>query len=188
LELPAHRPFFLLRSSGVLDEVTLFFQRRHFDEQLEARLRQAESQGRRLAVILVDVDGLGRVNERWGRATGDAIMVGFDRRIAGSLAPDDVFAHHDGKRLAIIRWAPSADRALAFAQHLASRVSGAPFEIPGGRDAAFLTASVGVALGTRARDATIIVIAAGEALRRAKRGGGNRVCLADSLYSEPDPE
>jgi diguanylate cyclase (GGDEF)-like protein len=161
-----------------------FFQRRHFDEQLELRLREAEAQKRRLAVILVDADGISRINERWGVATGEAVLVGFDRRIAASLAPDDVFAHHDGNRLAIIRWAASTDRASAFAQHLASRVSGAPFEIPGGRDAAFLTASVGVALGGAVREATIVVAAAEEALRRAKKGGGNRVCLADSIYSE----
>jgi two-component system, cell cycle response regulator len=163
----------------VLDEVTRFFQRRHFDEQLEIRLRQAESQKRRLAVILVDADGIARINERWGMATGDAILVGFDRRIAASLSPEDVFAHHDGRRLAIIRWAASADRALAFAQHLASRVSGAPFEIPGGRDAAFLTASVGVALGESPRQATIVVAGAEDALRRAQKLGGNRVCCAE---------
>jgi len=68
---------------------------------------------------------------------------------------------------------------MAFAQHLASRVSGAPFEIPGGRDAAFLTASVGVALAEAPRQATIVVAAAGDALRRARKLGGNRVCLAD---------
>ena len=82
----------------MLDEVTLFFQRRHFDEQLEIRLRQAESQKRRLAVIVVDADGIARINERWGVATGDAIMVGFGRRIAASLSPEDVFAHHDNDR------------------------------------------------------------------------------------------
>ena len=163
----------------MLDEVTRFFQRRHFDEQLEARLLQAEREKRRLAVLLVDADGLARINERWGMATGDAIMVGFDRRIIASLSPDDVFAHHDGDRLAIIRWAASAERASAFAQHLASRVSGAPFEIPGGRDAAFLTASVGVALAEARRQVTLVVFAAEEALRRAKKLGGNRVCVAD---------
>jgi two-component system cell cycle response regulator len=163
----------------VLDEVTRFFQRRHFDEQLGARLLQAERDKGRLAVILVDADGIDRVNQRWGIATGDAVLVGFDRRIASSLSPDDVFAHHDGDRLAIIRWAASAERASAFAQHLASRVSGAPFEIPGGRDAAFLTASLGVALGATTRDATLIVVAAEAALRRAKKLGGNRVCVAD---------
>jgi two-component system cell cycle response regulator len=163
----------------VLDEITLFFQRRRFDEQLDARLAQAEREKRRLALLLVDADGLSRINERWGMATGDAIMVGFDRRIASSLSPDDVFAHHDGRRLAIVRWAASADRASAFGQHLASRVSGAPFEIPGGRDAAFLTASVGVALGETRRQATIVVAAAEEALRRAKKLGGNRVCVAE---------
>ena len=90
-------------------------------------------------------------------ATGDAILVGFGRRIAASLSPDDVFAHHDGNHLAILRWAPSGERACAFAQHLVSRTSGSPFEIPGGRDAAFLTASIGVALGRARREATIIV-------------------------------
>jgi two-component system, cell cycle response regulator len=179
-----HRPFFIRRSCQVLDEVTRFFQRRHFDEQLEARLLQAEREKRRLAILLADADGLARINERWGRATGDAIMVGFGRRIIASLAPDDVFAHHDGSRLAILRWASSAERASAFAQHLASRVSGAPFEIPGGRDAAFLTASIGVALGRARREAGIVVISAEMALRRAQRGGGNRVCLADSIYLE----
>src|SRR6186997_611750 len=68
-------PVFFWRSSVVLDEVTRFFQRRHFDEQLEARLLQAEREKRRLAILLVDADGISRVNERWGRATGDAIMV-----------------------------------------------------------------------------------------------------------------
>jgi diguanylate cyclase (GGDEF)-like protein len=168
----------------VLDDITRFFQRRHFDQQLDARLRQAEQEKRRLALLLVDADGLARINERWGMATGDAIMVGFGRRIAASLSPDDVFAHHDGNRLAILRWAGTAERASAFAQHLASRVSGAPFEIPGGRDAAFLTASIGVATGGRRREATIIVASATEALRRAQRGGGNRVCVADAMYSE----
>ena len=166
----------------MLDEVTLFFQRRHFDERLEARLLQAEREKLRLAILLVDADGLSRINERWGRATGDAIMVGFGRRIAASLSPDDVFAHHDGDRLAILRWASSAERAAAFAQHLASRVSGAPFEIPGGRDAAFLTASIGVAMGRARREVGIVVLSAEMALRRAKRGGGNRVCLADSIH------
>jgi diguanylate cyclase (GGDEF)-like protein len=179
-----HRPFSVRRNCQVLDEVTRFFQRRHFDEQLRIRLREAERHKRRLAVILVDADGIARVNERWGAATGDAIMVGFDRRIAASLSPDDVFAHHDGTRLAVLRWAGTAERASAFAQHLVSRVSGAPFEIPGGRDAAFLTASVGVAMGESRRRATLIVAAAAEALRRAQRGGGNRVCVADAMYSE----
>ena len=162
----------------MLDEVTRFFQRRHFDQQLDARLQQAEHEKRKLAVLLVDADGIARINDRFGMATGDAIMIGFGRRIIASLAPEDVFAHHDGRRLAIIRWAESAERASSFGQHLASRVAGAPFEIPGGRDAAFLTASVGVALGALPRDATLVVAAAEDALGRAQKLGGNRVCLA----------
>ena len=58
------------------------------------------------------------------------------------------------------------------------RVAGAPFEIPGGRDAAFLTISVGMTVAGPAGDAAAIVAAAETALRQAKDGGGNRICTA----------
>ena len=48
--------------------------------------------------------------------------------MAASLAPDDTFARYEGNRFGIVRWAASAEQALALAQHLLGRVAGVPFE------------------------------------------------------------
>ena len=161
----------------MLDEATRRCDRRQFDERLAAQLRDAAQQHRGLAVLIAGADGIAWINRRWGRAAGDSVLRKLARRLAAGLAPEDVFARYDGNRFGIIRWVASADRAAAFAQHLSSQIAGAPFELPGGRDAAFLTISVGLAFAEPPADAQVIVAAAEEALRRAKDAGGNRTCL-----------
>ena len=162
----------------MLHEATRRCDRRHFAERLAAQLQEAARQHRALAVLIAGADGIAWINKRWGRAAGDSVLRKLARRLAGGLAPDDVFARHDGNRFGIIRWSASADRAAAFAQDLSSQVAGAPFEIPGGRDAAFLTISIGLTFAEPPGDAQVIVAAAEEALRRAKDAGGNRTCFA----------
>jgi len=152
--------------------------RRRFDEQLAARLLQAEQQDRRFAVLLVAADSLAWINRRWGRTAGDSVLRKLGRRLLASLAPDDLLARYDGNRFGVIRWAPSADQAVAFAQHLASRIANTPFDIPESRDAAFLTTSTGVTLAGPVGDPATIVAVAEMALERAKADGGNRVILA----------
>jgi diguanylate cyclase (GGDEF)-like protein len=162
----------------LLFELTRASDRRRFDEQVAARLQHAQHQQRRFAVLVAGADSLAWINRRWGRAAGDAVLRRFARRLLSSLAPDDLFVRYDGNRFGIIRWASSADRALAFAQYLASRIANTPFDIPGSRDAAFLTTSVGVAVTGPLGDAAAVVAAAEGALRRAKDAGGNRIYAA----------
>ena len=162
----------------MLDEATRRCDRRHFEERLSAQLQEAARQHRALAVLIAGADGIAWINKRWGRAAGDSVLRKLARRLAGGLGPEDVFARHDGNRFGIIRWIASADRAAAFAQDLLSQVAGAPFEIPGGRDAAFLTISIGLTFAEPPGDAQVIVAAAEEALRCAKDEGGNRTCFA----------
>ena len=162
----------------MLNELTRPSDRRHFDEQLGSRLQQAEHLQRRFAVLLVGADSLAWINRRWGRAAGDSVLRKLGRRLVASLAPDDLFARYDGNRFGIIRWAPSAEQAVAFAQHLTSRIANTPFDIPDSHDAAFLTASIGVVLGERGAQPPALVEAAEHALQRAKADGGNRVCIA----------
>ncbi len=161
-----------------MEEVTKQHHRSHLDDQLGAWLQQAEREERRLAVLVIAADSITWINRRWGRAAGDSALRKLARRVAASLEPDDTFARYEGNRFGIVRWAASAEQALALAQHLLGRVADAPFELPGGRDAAFLTISVGMTVAGPAGDAAAIVAAAESALRQAKDGGGNRICTA----------
>jgi diguanylate cyclase (GGDEF)-like protein len=170
--------FFLEAVLLVLDEATRTLDRQQFDERLGAQLARAAREQRGLAVLIVAADGVAWVNRRWGRAAGDSVLRKLARRLHGSVAPEDVFARYAANRFGIVRWAASAERAQAFALHLSGHVAGPPFEIPGGRDAAFLTISVGLTFTHPPGDAAAMVAAAEAALRRAKDAGGNRTCAA----------
>jgi len=162
----------------VVDEITQQHDRSELEGRVGACLQQAEREQRSLAVLVVAADSLEWINRRWGRAAGDSVLRKLARRLAANLAADDAFARYDSNRFGVVRWAASGEQALAFAQHLASRVAAEPFEIPGGRDAAFLTVSIGLAPAASSFDAAAIVTAAETALRHAKDGGGNRICSA----------
>ncbi|HEY7374705.1 MAG TPA: GGDEF domain-containing protein [Polyangia bacterium] len=150
--------------------------RHRFEAQLGARVALAEHQQRRFSVVLVAADSLAWINRRWGRPAGDSVLRKLGRRVLASLAMDDLFARYDGNRFGIVRWAASLDRAVAFAQHLLGRIANTPFDIPDSNDAAFLTASIGVALGETGAQPPALIAAVEQALRRAKDAGGNRVC------------
>jgi diguanylate cyclase (GGDEF)-like protein len=160
------------------DESTRTLGRPQFDERLEAHLAEAARQQRGLVVMAIAADGIDWVNRRWGRAAGDSALRKLARRLHAIVAPEDVFARYASNRFGIVRWAASAERGLAFAQHLSSRVANEPFEIPGGRDAAFLTISVGLTFADPPGDAAALVAAVEAALRRAKDAGGNRTITA----------
>jgi two-component system cell cycle response regulator len=151
--------------------------RRNLDEQLGALLKRAREQQVQLAILAVAADGVAWVNRRWGRAAGDSVLRKIARRLAARLAPADTFTRYEGNRFCVIRRSASQDEAAAFAQKLAAAVADAPFEIPGGRDAAFLTISVGVTMAEPSSEAGVLVAAAEAALRQAKDAGGDRVVV-----------
>lgn len=63
-----------LRQSVLMDHMTQLPNRRRFDEVLEQRVREAGRRGGALSAIFVDIDFFKSFNERWGRATGDAVL------------------------------------------------------------------------------------------------------------------
>jgi two-component system cell cycle response regulator len=163
----------------VPDEPTRRYKRGHLDERLGAALAEAAGQPRGVAVLVVAADGVEWVNRRWGRAAGDSVLRKLARRLAAGLAAGDTFARYDGNRFGIIRRVTSGDEALAFGLQVVRDVAGAPFKLPGGRDEAVLTISIGLAVAGAAPpvDAAAVVARAEAALRRAKDAGGDRAVV-----------
>lgn len=126
-----------------------------------------------LALLLVDLDGFGRVNDECGHLAGDVTLQRVASVLRVQTRPQDVVARWSGDEFLIL--APlDADAATALADRIreAIREGGEP----SAEDA--VTASVGVALRTGP-------IADGEWLRRAElarytawRGGGDATAVA----------
>jgi diguanylate cyclase (GGDEF)-like protein len=68
-----------LATSAASDPLTGLYNRRAFEARLEERLRDRE--GEAFTVVMIDVDGLKRVNDAGGHGAGDAVL----RRVAAVL-------------------------------------------------------------------------------------------------------
>lgn len=164
------------------DVLTWTKNRRVFDEYLPRLWRQAASDARSLALLVIDVDHFKAYNDRYGHQAGDVVL----RQVALAIQrqvrrPLDLVARYGGEEFSAILY----DTDCAAARHTAERMRRAVEELAiehrASPSAAVLTISVGVAVvaPTGARNASGALQLADEALYQAKAKGRNRVELMD---------
>lgn len=111
--LNAHRRLLDMRSLQALrDPLTGLLNRRAFDEDLSQMVNRARGDGTTLAVILVDLDNLKRVNDGpGGHGAGDRILVGLGDALRRSGRHDDRSYRVGGDEFAVVL--PTADRTVS---------------------------------------------------------------------------
>jgi diguanylate cyclase (GGDEF)-like protein/PAS domain S-box-containing protein len=168
----------LLEALSRVDALTGVMNRRAFDQELAAKMRQADRLGRRGTLLMIDFDGFKALNDRFGHAYGDRALSLFGKAIQDNLRAGDLVARLGGDEFAL--WLDGADAAGGFAKtdalyEMMGKVNGAL-----GSPEAALGLSIGIAVyepgGGEQRDD--IASRADHALYRAKRGGRNRAELA----------
>jgi diguanylate cyclase (GGDEF)-like protein len=101
----------VLAHSAHIDGLTGAYNRRHLDQTLRKAIEQAQRYARPLAAILLDIDFFKRVNDTYGHAAGDAVLIGTARVIREQMRTTDTFGHWGGEEFLII--APETDRSQA---------------------------------------------------------------------------
>jgi diguanylate cyclase (GGDEF)-like protein len=160
-----------LRDLADTDGLTGLSNRRHFDRLLREAFERALLTGRRLSVLLLDVDHFKQFNDSRGHLAGDAALKSLGQLLQKAVRSDTVVARYGGEEFAVI--APGGLReATGLGERLRRKVES---ELD-------LRISVGVAcLDARAdRDEPALLARADRALYAAKAAGRNRV-EADSL-------
>ncbi len=162
-----------LRFHAEHDALTGVLNRRAIRDLLRKELARCRRERNSLGVILADVDHFKKINDRYGHAAGDAVLVTAMQRISSCLRSYDVVGRYGGEEFLII--APGCD--LEFAQKLAERIRAAVSEQPVdlGDASTDITLSLGVTLGTAESDPEFLVTLADSAMYQAKRNGRNRV-------------
>ncbi len=157
------------------DMLTGLPNRRLFEERLRELLRRSR-RGRRIGLLLLDLDRFKDVNDRHGHAVGDSLLRAAARRMRTCVRRGDVLARLGGDEFAIVQ-EEAADEALCL--RLAGRLLDAfvePFELEGHRLRASL--SIGVALfPDHASGVAELLRRADLALYRAKAAGRGRLAL-----------
>jgi diguanylate cyclase (GGDEF)-like protein len=172
---------------ATIDGLTALFNRRHFDAQLAAECAHAVRHRTPLAVLLVDLDYFKTINDLFGHAGGDRVLVRFAREIRAVLRPDDLAFRIGGEEFAILLRSCDARGAEGAAERLRARLEQDPIAL--GTEERVISFSGGVAAadatnGFRTAD---LVARADEALYRAKRLGRDRIEIADAVRASENP-
>ncbi|MEU4220229.1 diguanylate cyclase [Actinoplanes sp. NPDC026623] len=170
-----------LTDHAVRDGLTGVFNRRHLTTVLDAQVQRATAAGEPLAVVLIDVDHFKSVNDRYGHAVGDQVLIDLARGLAGAARRTDTVARYGGEEFVVIMPGTDARAAADFAEQWRRRCAAACTYTPQGP--LQVTFSAGVAqlpAGSRHED---LLRLADEALYEAKRAGRNRIVMADQRLS-----
>jgi diguanylate cyclase (GGDEF)-like protein/PAS domain S-box-containing protein len=161
-----------LRLQAETDHLTGLLNRRGFDDAVAAAIDEADASDGGIAVLMVDLDRFKPVNDRFGHATGDALLVEIARRIRQTVRTRDKVARLGGDEFAVLLVEASREQGELAAQRLydALRV---PFNIDG--SLILPSASVGSAY-RRGGETTAfdLLREADDELYRAKRFGRAR--------------
>lgn len=130
------------------------------------------------SIALLDLDGFKKVNDTFGHAMGDSVLVETTRRLTKVLGPKDCLARLGGDEFVILL--DQADAATA-----CKRLSGVLFAVARPYNTAPHNAYLGVSIGVaeyplHGKDYSTILKNADTAMYHAKNGGKNRI----SVYSE----
>jgi diguanylate cyclase (GGDEF)-like protein/PAS domain S-box-containing protein len=155
------------------DVLTGLPNRRLLAERLGQALAQARRRQTLFAVAYIDLDGFKPVNDRYGHACGDDLLVALSSRMRQSIRDDDTLARMGGDEFVVLlqNLTSEAD-CLPFLLRL-RQACARPLEVHG--QTLQVSASIGVAFCPRdgTTDVESLIEQADQAMYRAKRAGKN---------------
>ena len=182
----------VLEEEAARDPKTGLLNMRFFERELERLCCGEEKLERPLSLLVVDLDHLREINNRFGHLAGDTVIAAVARLILSQLRPRDLAARFGGEEFVIAIPEIAPVQALAVATRLRQAVAAEVFQ---GDDPPFTThatVSIGVAHapGDAARPRELLH-AADLALLQAKLVGRNRVIerahVESSASENPGP-
>jgi diguanylate cyclase (GGDEF)-like protein/PAS domain S-box-containing protein len=85
-----------LRSLSLTDELTGLYNRRGFSTLAERHLSLARRKGQDLLLVLADIDGLKQINDTFGHAAGDQVVIDAGNVLKGTYRRVDIIARIGG--------------------------------------------------------------------------------------------
>lgn len=161
-----------------------------FDRHVERSLIDARSQGRAVAVLLLDIDRFKLINDTLGHTSGDRLLRTVAERLGQHLPPQHILARFGGDEFLLLAPALGGRAAAEGVARRLLAVFRQPFDHDGQQ--LKLSASIGVAVSTRAdsegggrANADLMIRIADAAVHRAKEQGRDRYVIGSESASDP---
>jgi two-component system cell cycle response regulator len=168
-----------LRQRATHDALTGLKNRACIRQILAERYEEARRSGTPLGLVALDLDRFKLVNDTYGHAAGDALLIAASQSIQNALGPTDVVGRDGGEEFLVVSSRPP-DSLAALAESIRGAVAAEPVAL--GDLQLPVTASLGCASLHPGADLNRLLRAADEALYAAKRNGRNRVETASAGF------
>ena len=182
---------------GIFSDITLLKQHQerlehlaHFDaltqlpnrmllgDRMQLAMAQSERNGKALAVCYLDLDGFKPVNDQYGHATGDKLLVEVAQRLRSCVRAGDTVSRLGGDEFVLLFSELDNVRECDHAINRVISVLTTPFRISGHEIS--ISASIGVTLYPQdGSDSDTLLRHADQAMYAAKQAGRNRFHLFD---------
>ena len=133
------------------------------------------------SLILYDIDNFKNVNDHFGHAAGDEVLVATTKAVSASIRDNDIFARWGGEEFVVLFNGAGIEKAAELAERLRKAVEANPCG-PAGK----ITISIGVAQYHKDEAVADFVNRADAKMYEAKRAGKNRVVADYSAENETD--
>ncbi len=165
------------------DQLTRLPNRLYFQERLSQILASAARTGRRVALLLFDIDGFKAVNDTLGHEAGDRLLEEIARRVGSRMRQADTFARLGGDEFVVLmELTHDNSDAVSVAEAVLNAIAEIDLSPEHGLR---VSASLGIACsdagGARERLADELLVGADRAMYEAKRAGKGCYRFADEI-------
>ncbi|WP_445773775.1 GGDEF domain-containing protein [Shewanella sp.] len=166
-----------MKQLAMTDLLTNCLNRRGFYIHAKQQMLELQKQGQHICLIYWDIDKFKAINDQYGHAGGDQVLIYISNMIKQNIKKDDLLGRMGGEEFVILIGRSSYDDANSVAERLRTMINDTP--IPFGEWHIKVTASFGV-VELAEKDITVeqAIDLADNALYQAKSSGRNKVVFS----------
>lgn len=170
-----------LKEAGVKDALTALYNHGYFFDRLDAEIERATRQGHPLSLILFDIDEFKSYNDRHGHLEGDRVLKTVGQVIRQSTREFvDLGFRYGGDEYTVILPEAEEQEAGVIAERIRRIFASHRFDQ--------LTLSIGLMQFQKGISARSFIRYTDSMMYKAKRSGGNRVCVFERHQINPADE
>lgn len=172
----------LLRQA-LLDPLTGLANRRLLMDRLVQARERARREGKGFVLALLDLDGFKSINDNFGHAQGDRVLIATAERLLGQIRSSDTLARLGGDEFVLIMENLAGHEECEHVLERLLQVVREPLQLEGGIGQVYASIGVVVWDTDKAGDSDAILRQADAAMYQAKKLGKNRYVFVDDTFT-----
>ncbi|MGL4208238.1 MAG: GGDEF domain-containing protein [Candidatus Adiutrix sp.] len=153
----------------IFDSLTGIYNRRYLDHELKRQVKVAKGSGAPLSVLMMDLDHFKKINDAFGHAFGDHVLISVVRAISPLLRTTDCFGRYGGEEFCVCLPKIDLKQALSIGWRIRNVVEETRIYNPKTDEYVKITISIGVAQYVKGETVLDFLNDADNALYEAKK-------------------